>query len=54
MLNTAKHEIFPALKCLNAKNCRHFNIYEQEKKTFWAYTSLKNADFLGIFILMSI
>ena len=31
MLNSAKHEIFPAYKCKNANNCWHFHIYEQEK-----------------------
>ena len=33
----------------------HFNIYEQGKKiAFSAYLSLKKAEFLDIFILMSI
>ena len=31
MLNSIEHEIFPAHKCLNANNCWHLNIYEQEK-----------------------
>ena len=30
MLNSIEHEFFPAHKCLNANNCWHFNIYEQE------------------------
>ena len=31
MLNSAKHEIFSAHKCLNTKNCWLFTIYELEK-----------------------
>ena len=27
MLNSAEHEIYPALKCLNVNICWHFNIY---------------------------
>ena len=33
MLDSAKHEIFPAHKCQNANNCWHFNIYEQGKNS---------------------
>ena len=31
MLNSAETKIYPAHKCLNAYNCWHFNIYEQDK-----------------------
>ena len=31
MLNSTEHELYPVLKCLNANNCWHFNIYEQDK-----------------------
>ena len=31
MLNSVEHEIFPAQKYENAKNCWHFNSYEREK-----------------------
>ena len=34
--------------------CWHFNIYEQEKIAFSAYLSLKKAEFLHMFIFMSI
>ena len=27
MLNSAEHEMYPANKCYDANNCRHFNIY---------------------------
>ena len=50
MLNSAEHEIFPAHKCLNAKNYWHFNIYKQENNI---YLSLKRLNFF-IFILVSI
>ena len=53
MLNSTEHVIFPAHKCENASNCWHFNIYEQEKIVLKAYLSLKNAEFLDIFKLMS-
>ena len=30
-LNSLEPAIYPANKCLNANNCWHFNIYEQDK-----------------------
>ena len=54
ILNSGEHEIFPAHKCLNANNCWHFNIYEQEKIEAWAFLRLNNAGFLDIFILMCV
>ena len=53
MLNSTENEIFPAHKCENANNFWHFNIYEREKIHFYAYLSLKIADFLFIFFILT-
>ena len=53
MLNSAKHEIFPAHQCINANNRWHFNVYEHEN-IILCLSEPEKAEFLDIFVLMNI
>ena len=49
MLNSVENEFFPAHKCLNANNCWHFNIYEQENSIISFSEPKKMLNFLRFY-----
>ena len=49
MLNSTKHEIFPAHKCYYVNNCWLFNIFEQEKSILGLSELEKMLNFLILF-----
>ena len=53
MLNSTKHEIFPAHKCKNANNCWQFNIYER-KNSILDLSEPEKAELLDVFILRAV